>query len=143
MSEESKAEFYGIGDPDVLVHEDRDECIEAYLDSTHPEPFPDTVTVVSYQRMTVGAGDVDPEGIAEVAIERLEEEYGGEDHEQPLEVVAKIGEAAQAFAEAVAKVYESWACEPCGEEEVVDVKAWVAEHCPHWLVDSERGVLGV
>ena len=44
--------------------------------------------------------------------------------------------AAREFRDAVVAVYVPWACEPCGEE-VVDAKAWVAENCPQWLVDSK------
>ena len=138
MSEESKVEYYGIGDPDHLTHEDRDECIEAYLDSTHPEPFPDTVTVVSYQRMTVSLSDTWVEGMAEDWIERLDEDYGGDGHEQTPAAMDAISFAAREFRDAVVAAYVPWACESCGEE-VVDAKAWVAENRPEWLVDSERG----
>ena len=138
MSDDNQAEFYAIGDPEVLVHQDRDECVEAYLDDIEPGDFPETVTVVSYGRMAASLSDVWAEGMAEDVIERLDEDYGGEDHEQTHAAMDAIHFAAREFRDAVMAVYVPWTCEPCGEEEVVEVKAWVKYHCPEWLVDSER-----
>ena len=126
MSEESKVEFYGIGDPEDLTHEDRDECIEAYLDSTHPEPFPDTVTVVSYRRMIGVAighmGGWDGRGLDPSASTRT---TGARTHEQTPAAMDAISFACAGVPLTRWCGIRPWACESCGEE-AVDAKAWVA-----------------
>ena len=79
---ESKPEYYGIGDPEVLTHQDRDECIEAHLDNFHPEPFPETVKVVEYQRMEVSLSIALVGGARRGRDRpRLDEDYGGDGHD--------------------------------------------------------------
>ena len=85
------------------------ESIERALDDYLVDALPKEVILKAYHRMPIDPEDVDPDGILENAIERLQEEYGGPDWEDPVPT-KKMKEAAEAFAKVIAEEFSPWMC---------------------------------
>lgn len=132
------AEYWGSDDDERLDCTDRDEYVERYLDSISHGHLPATFTVTGFARMQPN-WDRELSCTLESLDERLSEEFG--DPEGFLEAwTPEIDEAWKVFCAAMKTHYRVWACEPVCEE-VVDVKAWVMENCPHWDVTHEADVV--
>ena len=130
----SESRWWGLPDSERLVHSTPDEAIEEILDQASC-PLADYGEVV-----VVGYANVEPvwkaASILEDFLDRLDEEYGDPDGDitEPTEAMKQ---AADAFVRAVLAEYQTWVCEPTGEQVRVDALKWAQEHRPDWLSAQE------
>lgn len=137
MFKPAQPDFYSCDkETDYLQYDEEDTAIEAYLDELELEgvgieKFPKTLTVYGW-----GRKDIDPsflkECILEYTLEKLDEEFGGED---PTDQTVKMQEAETQFIAAILKEYTPWQCEIVSEEEI-DVHNWINENRPDWLEEK-------
>lgn len=116
-------DYWDLEDVDTLNYDDKDEAIEAILDECPTDP--DTITLCGYRRMKIReSNEKIAKRILEDLVERLDEEYGGEDDTEITEDMMKI---AKKFVDKFMPLYEVWACEVVCRE-TIDVKKWRAEN---------------
>lgn len=117
-------------DAEGLSHTTIDEAVEAYLDDTPREDWPEAVLAEGYARMRVPAPEqADADDLVSAFFERNWEEYQGEDG---VEITPRMLEAAATFLKTMHEEFTPWCCEVVHTEEV-NVAAWVTEHRPDWL----------
>jgi hypothetical protein len=128
-------------DRETLTHSEPDEAIEAALDAwLSPKcnilehlrtAVGETLIVHGFTRLKLLTNEwsISAEGILESLIERLDEEYGGD---EPTETTDAMETAAQALSLVMHKEYRVWQCEAT-HEAVVNVEAWIRENRPDWL----------
>lgn len=94
--------------------------------------LPETVTVYGWTRAETGPvirGMAGPFGLLESLLERLDEDYGGDDPSSPTPAMI---EAEKAFLAVIAAEYVPWTCELVERRAVP-----VADHVPaSWMGDS-------
>lgn len=129
---------------DDAICEDPDEVIEIVLDELAPD-LPDTLEIEAFRRMKV---HVDRARLLEYVLERLDEDYAGEDTPDTHPTEAMVS-AADAFASAVEAEYVPWVCESAGVVLLVDVAEWrrlqgPSDETPPWsrAVDVTHGYPG-
>ncbi len=122
-------EFWGYEGDERLTAGDIDECVEDKLDSMHPEPWPETITVHGFVVDTVKPGPWAGR-ILEFTLEWLDDNYGST--EESTEPTTRMRQAAKEFEAAMLSEYEVKQCRKVCEE-TVNCQEWVEEHCPHWL----------
>lgn len=127
--EKKKVEFWDLPDAEWLYHTDKNDAIEAIIDSWHPKPIEGTFELCGYARMSIGPGYLDVLGYV---LERLDEEYGDPDGYTGTEPTQAMKDAEKAFIDTIVSEYFVWACEPIVTEQI-DAMAWVKEHRPDWL----------
>ncbi len=124
---ERKIEFWDSKGTEILGHQEQDEAIECILDGLNE--LPETLEICGYARREVTES---PEYLADSAledmIERLDEEYGGEDETDKTD---EMKVAAKEFATKILSLYEPWQCDII-KRETIDVDKWVKEHRPDW-----------
>lgn len=120
--------LYGTGESEDLHHsvEDLvgDLCRDASIDDM---PWP--LTVVCYRRRSVK--DQAPHlatRLLEDALERLDDEFGGEEPTQPTQ---SMKDSAMRFAGEILGEYVPWQCEPTGETVEVP-KEWAMQIMAPW-----------
>jgi hypothetical protein len=136
----ASAVFYSCDEhAEALTHDDPDDAIDAYLDEElSPEDddplavvkakFGETLEVYAFKRRVMDHTDPDPERVLEDVLERLDEEYGGEDATEPTEPMKAIAEA---FCATIRAEYGVWQCDGCGSAKV-NIETWVRENHPEW-----------
>ena len=118
--------FYDNDDAEILMFDNKDEFIEHEIEQVYEfDKLPKTLLVHKYQRRKVNhpIGN-DVEWIMESLLERMDEEYGGED---PTEMTEEMRQACFAFVEKFQELYVPWQCDIKDKEEV-DLVKWIAEN---------------
>ena len=138
---EDCALFDASEDRETLTHSDPDEAIEAALDEwLSPKcnvlehlrsAVGETLTIYGFTRRKLDKDEpcLDGENILSDLLERIDEEYGGED---PTEPTAGMKAAADILSQVLHREYEVWQCEST-HKAVVNVDAWIRESRPDWL----------
>jgi hypothetical protein len=133
LSDERKPDYWGAHEEERLVHEDKDEAIEAILDDC--AEMPETIKVCGYARMRPNIIEAYKGDVLERLLESLDEEHADPDGDS-TEPTEAMKEAEAAFLAVVDKEYESWACEEITQE-IVNVQEWVKTHRPGWTENQE------
>lgn len=111
MSERTSVYWDCSEDNERLTHETIEDALDAYGDSIHPAPTPESVEVFGFARMEIDL-DFWSNDVLTRFIESVDEEYGDPDdgYSEPTEAMKT---AAKAFVRAVVADYKSrvWACE--------------------------------
>jgi hypothetical protein len=117
--------FWDCGeDNELLSHTEISEAVEAWADSIHPAPLPETVTVYGFAPMELPSASSLATDVLDHILESLDEELADPDGNgtKPTEAMR---DAALVFAEAIRAEYEPWFC-----ERVTKVVVRVADHVP-------------
>lgn len=144
MSDE-RVVFWKVGeDADICLSlTEIDEAVEAALDMM-PLPLPSHLTVHGYARVT---GCLGPDGgdLIEYAWERIDEEWGDPDGRRDLQECFggwdEVRGMAERLSEAINRNYIPWACERVTSKSI-DVRRWVRENRPDWIVTFREESLG-
>lgn len=124
--EEIKIDFWDLENVEILRYYEMDEAIEMILDDM--EVLPETLEICGWQRKKLDIKS-ESENIIDTLIERLDEEYGGEDG---TEITPEMKKLAEEFMTKINALYTPWQCDIV-REEVIDVNKWVKENKPHWF----------
>ena len=113
---------WGAEEDEVLTHYNPDEWCEGEIfeDETR-----ETITLFEYERETIWEDSVTADIVLDHILERLDEEYGGDDSTDPSE---KMKEAALAFAKVIREEYMPWVMKKTGKSVEINVKEWLAEN---------------
>jgi len=131
MSDERKPILYSCDEAEYLTHETPDAAIESYLDDFADGDLPETVDCYGWARLVVSADFLSP---LEGMLEALDEEYAGDDPQEPTEAMLA---AEKAFVAAVVAEYQPWQCEVVSRE-TINCREWIREHRPHWVRVKEE-----
>ena len=119
MSTEVKVDFWGGLWDEHLSFEDKDEYIEDVLLGEGEDPK--ELTVVGYKRREIVESHNNyADYVLEPLLERLDEEYGGEDYSKPTDAMKS---AALDFISVIFSEYKVWQCEKVIEE-TINVAEW-------------------
>lgn len=132
MSEEQEITYWACDEPEELVHEEKDDAIEDFLDNIDMKPLPATIEVMGYKRATAVVGRLNDYAL-EGLLEALDERYNCS--ENYPEATEGMKEAATKFVETVLKDYEVFNCDEVIRE-TIDVAAWVTANAPYWLEEN-------
>lgn len=137
MTRRRKIAFWDCDDgAETLYHTDRDEAIQAYLESLTLGDWNDIgprLTVYGYARMDA-ADCIRSREPLRALLEDICQDYGGPDCEcdRPGE---KMLNAEKRFLAVVAREYVPWGCE-VAKTETVDIAAWIEKNAPELLEDK-------
>lgn len=121
-----------------LRHTAMDEAIESHLDGLWDDMTADAFLDVMPDELKVygfvheALGDISCLNVLDNALERLDEEHGDPEGRVTTDSNEAMKKAEATFLSVLQDEYEVWACQHIITE-TVDPKAWVREHCPHWL----------
>jgi hypothetical protein len=141
MKSNKEPKFWDCSNPDVLVHTNKYDAIEEYLDNLLEIGMSkeEMIRFLDFNLMVAGYAPMDVKfseqwfSPLEDVLERLDEEFGDPDGER-TEPTKKMKEAEEAFMKVILSEYVPWACdEICVEE--VHALTWVKENTPEWLED--------
>jgi len=125
MTKKRKIDFWDIEDENMEVlsgYTDLDEAIEGIIEDWGDEPRK-TLELCGYVRRVLDETWW-AEGILEDIIERLDDEYGGEDS---TEITEEMKKAAKSFVRKMTSLYTPRQHEIV-ERKTIDVAAWVKEN---------------
>jgi len=131
--------LWGEVNEEHLRYDDLDQAIENYLDGwwrfdEDARKDETMLTFAGHKRMEMPKADNDAEWVLEFMLERWDEDLGDPDEAtKPNEVMRA---AAVLFVEVIQNEYKPWSCEPIIEI-IVPVRAWVEQHAPEWLKESD------
>ena len=130
--------YYGGPDQESLTALTRHEAIIEILDDFPREEFPETIDVVTYDRVVLSADNM-PSPL-DWLLEQLEEQYGypgSPDTEAPEAYEStSLRDAERFLLAAVRRRWLPWRCNPVSTE-TVDVAAWLQEN-PGYLQFADK-----
>ena len=95
-----------------LSHDELEGAVEYALDNIHPGPYPEELEIFGFRRMKLGDNDITAEGVLQDILERLDEEYGDPNGDDPYAAVsAAMSNAAERFVKVFRAKYVPWSCE--------------------------------
>ena len=132
-----KIDFWGGTCTEVLSHVDKDVAIEYILDGMDEEEG--ELGICGYVRKELPKREskgfeYEVGNVIENLLERLDEDYGGEDG---TEITEEMREAGRIFISNMFKLYQPWQCEIV-KKEVINIKEWITENRPDWLVKDNK-----
>jgi hypothetical protein len=131
---QDKIVFWDNENAELLGFETLNEYVESFLDGVDEKDTPETIIVCGYAREKLPSKNSkdfkwDAESVLENLIERLDEDYGGEDY---TEMTNEMKEKAEKFVAEIYKLYPVWRCKIV-KKEIVNTKEWIAKNRPDWL----------